>query len=387
MLTPLQDNHRAFTREGTSGTGIRRVYNPCNVHFHAANRESVCDTRVSLLLIACKPLNRTPVLRAAGLGGSKHARLLCVHDHGRCSSLNVVGSRAAGRRHLVLTIAAISCCIAASLLTGGVVSAAFADETIAWIENRITLLDAVTRGYVTAEFTATGSIGVAIDMSITSTMNITLAVTIEPGLRFESDLPGVQRFVVRSPVEFHIATNMETSRFIELAPEETLAVELEAYCLDASERLPEQGARYHILGMASAPVERVLRGSIQEAEHPGACALQAAVWIAQENLTKAQFDARLGSRCLSADAARAVELCDQAQITPDASWLAQIVASTPGSGQQADLEPDVGTPPDTDAEPDAASITEKPSSSAAEWLLLGGLISFAVILVKLLEGF
>ncbi|MBN1857761.1 hypothetical protein JW848_00985 [Candidatus Bipolaricaulota bacterium] len=295
----------------------------------------------------------------------------------------MVGSKVARQKCSVSAVAVVSACIAAILLLFVSGSAASADESIAWIENRITLLEAANRGYVDVELEATGSIGAAIDMSITSTLNITLAVTINPGLLLGCDIAGVQRLVVRSPVEFNVAINMEASRFIELKPDETRSVGLEAYCLDASQRLPDAGTIYRILGMASAPVERVLRESVRQDEHPGACAIQAAVWIAQENLTKPQFDARLGSNCSDIDAVRAVQLCSQAEIAPDASWLAQAGVIDPEVDQEADSE----TEPVTDPETTAEGQSEEPSSSIAEWLLLGGLIGFAIILVRVLEGF
>lgn len=312
----------------------------------------------------------------------------------------MVGSKAVVQKHAVAVTVVVFALVTAVLVFAAVGQTAFADERLAWIENRISLLEAVRRGYVNAEITATGSVGVAAEMLITSMMDITLAVTVEPGLVLDCDLPGVQRLVVRSPVEFSVGINVETPRFIELGPEETLEVQLEAYCLDARDRLPDPGTTYRPVGMASAPVERVLLTSIQEDEHRGLCALQAAVWIAQSNMTRSEFDLRLGARCLDTDVARAVALCNEAEVEPDISWIAQTVTSEPDADRQTDLESEQITEANPDLAPDpepelAASVDPDPqdqpaeerSSSLGEWFLLGGLITFAILLVRLLEGF
>jgi len=304
----------------------------------------------------------------------------------------VVGGKAAGRKRSISAIAGVFACLAASLLCIAVGATSLADEDIAWIENRISLLDATRRGYVNMQLKATGSVGVAVEMSVESTMDIALSVTVEPGLVLDCDVPGVQRLVVRSPVEFSVGANLGTSRFIVLRPEEILDVELEAYCLDVRDRLPDPGTTYRIVGMASPPVEDVLRASIQQDEHAGICALQTAVWIAQSNMTRAEYELRLGARCLDTDVTRALALCQQAGVTPDASWGSQIVATDPDPQQITNSAPEPDPEPlpvlGTDVDQDSGGLAEEErSSSFAEWFLLGALIGGLAIAVTLLEGF
>ena len=304
----------------------------------------------------------------------------------------MVGGKAIGRKWSLSAIAVVFACLTANLLCAAVGATSLADESIAWIENRITLLDATRRGYVNMDLTATGSVGVAVEMSIESTLDIALSVTVEPGLVLDCDVPGVQRLVVRSPVEFNVGTHSEASRFIVLRPEEILRVELEAYCLDARDRLPDPGTAYRIVGMASPPVEDVLRTSIQQDQHAGICALQTAVWIAQSNMTRAEYELRLGARCLETDVARALALCRQAGVTPDASWGSQTVPTDPEPQQVADLgpesDPEPVPVPEADVDQDSGDLAEEErSSSFAEWLLLGALIGGLAVAVALLEGF
>ncbi len=302
----------------------------------------------------------------------------------------MVGGKAAGRKRSISAIAGVFACLAASLLCIAVGATSLADEDIAWIENRISLLDATRRGYVNMELKATGSVGVAVEMSVESTMDVALSVTVEPGLVLGCDVPGVQRVVVRSPVEFSVAANLGASRFIVLRPEEILHVELEAYCLDARDRLPDPGTTYRIVGMASPPVEDVLRASIQQDEHAGICALQTAVWIAQSNMTRAEYELRLGARCLHTDVSRALALCQQAGVTPDTSWGSQVVPTDPEPQQIVTPapEPEPLPVPETDVDQNSGDLAEEErSSSFAEWLLLGALIGGLAIAVTLLEGF
>jgi len=310
----------------------------------------------------------------------------------------VMGRRHPWRRLAAPRVGTVLAWLATVILCLAVGATAFAYDSTPWIGSRITLLEAVDRGYVRAEFAATGNIGVALRMSISSLSETTLAVTVTPGLLLGCDIPGVQRLVVRSPIEFNVVASMDSDRFIELAPEETQFVELEGYCLDGSDRLPDEGTPYRLLGTAPWRVERILSESVKDTEYPGTCTLQAAVWIAQEDMTKSQFEARFGASCADINVARVVELCNHAGIIPDASWPRQMIAAQPEPEPEPAAEPQSSLDADPDPVPAPVPNTasapmaepeeemEEPSSDLAAWVTLWGMVGFLVLLVKLLQA-
>jgi len=223
-----------------------------------------------------------------------------------------------------------------------------------------TLLEALSRGDVNARFAATGWIGAALDMTVTSNVDTSLAVSLDPGLLLGCGIAGVQRFVVRSPSEFSVLSDRPETRFVVLDPRETLTVGLDAYCLDESEDLPAQGTAYWVEGMASIKVQRVLGASLASVggQDPTVCVVQAAVWIAEDGVSRGRFESRMDG-CTDVNAAEVVALCERAGFAAGSSWR--------------------GTSSSTES---TSSYFDEPEGEILVWILIG----FGLLLLGLLES-
>jgi len=237
---------------------------------------------------------------------------------------------------------------------------------------RIGLVEGSRRGYIEVSFSATGSFGLALEMTIRSQTNARLEVTIDPGLVLGSRNPSYQRLVLLSMVERRQAGDVRI-RYVDLDPYETRSIGLEGYCLDAHLDLPKRGTAYHAQGSSGSGVQRVLDGSKRLSEHPGVCVVQAAVWIAESEITRSEFESLVGVDCAEVIPAAVTALCTQAGVAPHSSWFSNRGSRAPHT---VSGEANTGS---------QSSVLVSLGGSPAEQVLVWILVGFAVILLGILR--